>query len=164
MAACAIALAASCAHQSGPPPTCCAAPGYTRTQVESVLGKPAPPQTSRWHPFPSPPPDAPIYTTEHGYLTVSYAGSAGLATHLSLDFYEGKAPDDAFNIVAAYLPRDAIDSKGRVVGPKAVIRVYTSALLEKALPVSRGVIYVECTGAQPSMLCERADIVTVGKP
>ena len=151
-------------HQTaGPPPACCAAPGYSRAQVESVLGKPAPPASSKWHPFPSPPPNAPIYTTEHGYLTVTYAGPTGLATRFSLDFYEGKAPDDAFRIAGAYAPPDAADTGSRAVGARASIRVYKSARLAKALPASHGMLYLECTGPQPAMLCEKLD-VALGSP
>lgn len=146
------------------PAACCAAPGYSRAQVEAVLGKPSPPEpSSKFHPFPSPPPDAPIYTTEHGYLTVHYAGVNGLATRFSMDFFEGKAPDDAFSITSAYLPGDAVDLKAEVVGRKANIRAYRSAKLAKALPASHGMLYVECKGPEPATLCYTTDVV-LGAP
>ena len=145
-------------------PACCAAPGYSRAQVEDVLGKPSPPEpSSKFHPFPSPPPDAPIYTTEHGYLTVHYAGVKGFATRFSLDFYEGKAPPDAFTIAAAFLPPDAVDLHADVVGKTANIHAYRSDTLAKALPASHGMLYVECKGPNPAMLCYTADIV-MGAP
>ena len=129
-----------------------------------MLGKPSPPEpSSKFHPYPSPPPDAPIYTTEHGYLTVHYAGVKGLATRFSLDFYEGKAPDDAFSIASAFLPTDAVDLHADVVGKNANIRAYRSARLAKTLPVTRGMLYVECKGPNPAMLCYTADIV-MGTP
>src|SRR5215472_9835044 len=124
------------------PAACCAAPGYSRAQVEAVLGPPSP--SSKFHPFPSPPPDAPIYTTEHGYLTVHYAGVKGLATRLSMDFYEGKAPSDAFSIMLVFLPDDAVDMKTDVIGKAANIHAYRSAKLAKGLPASHGMLYVEC--------------------
>jgi len=146
------------------PPACCAAPGYSRTQVEAVLGKPSPPEpSSKFHPFPSPPPDAPIYTTEHGYVTVHYAGVNGLATRFSMDFYEGKAPADAFTITSSYLPDDAVDLKTDVVGKTANIHVYRSAKLAKTLPASRGMLYVECKGPEPATLCYTTDVV-LGAP
>jgi len=164
---CTVAAAIACATAAcgvqNRPPACCAAPGYSREQVESVLGKPAPPQSSKWHPFPSPPPNAPIYTTEHGYLTVTYAGSKGPAKRFSLDLYEGKAPDDAFRIAGAYLPHDAIDTHAQVVGSKSNIRVYSSRELETSIPGSRGLLYIECTGANPARLCEEVD-VSPGSP
>ena len=145
------------------PPACCAAPGYSRTQVEAVLGEPSPPEpSSKFHPYPSPPPDAPIYTTEHGYLTVHYAGVKGLATRFSMDFYEGKAPDDAFSIVSAYLPDDAVlrwTGAGRVMN----IRAYRSERLAKALPASHGMLFIECKGPQPATLCYTTDVV-LGAP
>ena len=157
------AAALAACTQEARPPACCAAPGYSREQVESVLGKPAPPQSSKWHPFPSPPPNAPIYTTEHGYLTVIYSGSKGPAKRFSLDLYEGKAPDDAFHIAAAYLPHDAVDTHAQVVGKKSAIRVYTSVQLAREIPSSRGMLYLECTGANPALLCEEVD-VSLGSP
>ncbi|HLW37278.1 MAG TPA: hypothetical protein VKR99_02495, partial [Candidatus Eremiobacteraceae bacterium] len=136
---------------------------YSRPQVEAVLGRPVPPQSSRWHPFPSPPPDQPIYTTEHGYLTVTYAGRGGLATRFSLDFYEGKAPDDAFHFAASYLPPDAVDTGTRASGARAAIRVYKSERLARQLPASRGLLYLECTGPHPVLLCDKID-VALGSP
>ena len=161
----AVALIAACSKLvPSRPPACCAAPGYSRAQVESVLGPPSPPEpSSKFKPYPPPPPDAPIYTTEHGYVTVHYAGVKGLATKFSMDFYEGKAPSDAFSIVHALLPPDAIDTKADVVGRTANIRVYRSPRLAKALPASRGMLYVECVGPQPAMLCYTVDIV-LGAP
>jgi hypothetical protein len=159
----AAATITACAARNQAPVSCCAAPGYSRGQVESVLGKPAPPQSSRWHPFPSPPPNAPVYTTEHGYVNVTYAGPSGLATRFSLDFYEGKAPDEAFRIASMFLPEDATDTGTRVVGAKASIRLYRSAKLARTLPASRGMLYVECTGPQPALMCEKLDIV-LGSP
>ena len=126
-----------------------------------MLGKPSPPQSSKYHPLPSPPPNAPVYTTEHGYLTVTYAKAGAVAERFSLDFFEGKAPDDAFRIVSAYLPSDAVDKRS-VVGPKANVRAYSSAWLARALPASHGMLYVECTGAHPASLCEKADVVAEG--
>ena len=146
------------------PAACCAAPGYSRAQVEAVLGPPSPPEpSSKVHPFPSPPPDAPIYTTEHGYLTVHYTGVKGLATRLSMDFYEGKAPDDAFSIMSGFMPDDTVDLKADVVGKTANIRAYRSAKLAKALPASRGMLYVECKGPNPATLCDTTDVV-LGAP
>jgi len=146
------------------PIACCAAPGYSRAQVEAVLGKPSPPEpSSKFHPYASPPPDAPIYTTEHGYLTVHYAGVKGLATRFSMDFFEGKAPDVAFSITSAYLPDDAEDLKADVVGRAANIRAYRSAKLAKALPASHGMLYVECKGPDPASLCYTTDVV-LGAP
>jgi len=158
-----VVVLTACVRQPARPPACCAAPGFSRSQVESVLGRPAPPQSSRWHPYPSPPPNAPVYTTEHGYLTVTYAGSAGLATRISMDFYEGKAPADAFRIVSAYLPGDAIDTGSDVVGSTANIRVYRTPLLARELPASHGMLYLECKGPQPALLCNTMDIV-LGAP
>lgn len=129
-----------------------------------MLGKPAPPASSKWHPFPSPPPNAPIYTTEHGYLTVTYSGAKSLATRFSLDFYEGKAPAEALRIIGAFLPSDAVDTKASVVGSKAAIHVFTSKRLTAALPQSRGTLYVECSGPQPALLCDRMDVVATGAP
>ena len=159
----AVAAAACTSQPRNAPPPCCAAPGYSRAQVESVLGKPAPPQSSRWHPFPSPPPNAPIYTTEHGYLNVRYSSADGLATSFSLDFYEGKAPNDAFQIAATYLPADAVDSGSRVSGRRSSIRLYKSARLARTLPASGGLLYLECTGPQPALMCEKLDVV-LGSP
>ena len=105
----------------------------------------------------------PIDTTEHGYLTVHYAGVKGLATRLSMDFYEGKAPDDAFSIMSSFLPDDALDLKAAVVGKTANIRAYRSPKLARALPASRGMLYVECKGPQPSTLCDTNDVV-LGAP
>jgi len=153
----AAAVLAACVQQQRAP-ACCAAPGYSRQQVELVLGKPAPPQSSKWHPFPSPPPDAPIYTTEHGYLTVNYNGPSGSAKRFSLDFYEGKAPVDAFRIAGTFLPPDAVDTHAHVVGAKSNIEVFTSAQLATEVPATKGLLYVECTGANPSLLCEEIDI------
>jgi hypothetical protein len=157
-----IALAA-CASRPSTPPPCCAAPGFSRSQVETVLGAPAPPQSSRWHPFPSPPPNAPIYTTEHGYLTVQYAGTRGLATRFSLDLYEGKGQDDGFRIASAFLPPDAVDTGTRAVGGRKAIRVYTSRSLAARLPASHGLLYVECEGAHPNVACEQVEVV-LGSP
>lgn len=128
-----------------------------------MLGKPAPPQSSKWHPLPSPPPNAPIYTTEHGYLTVTYGGAKGPAKRFSLDLYEGKAPDDAFRIAGAFLPPDAVDTHAQVVGKKSAIRVFQSAQLAREIPATRGLLYLECTGANPSRTCEEVD-VAMGSP
>ncbi len=146
------------------PPACCAAIGYTRAQVESVLGRPSPPQGSRWHPFPSPPPDSPIYTTEHGYVTVTYARATHLATRFSTDFYEGKAPSEAFRIASAFLPSDAVDTKGSASGPHAAIRVFKSDTVAKRWPAGAGIIYVECLGPQPALLCYKEDVVVPNAP
>ena len=159
----AAAIFCACSVRPAKPPACCAAPGYGRAQVEAVLGQPAPPQSSRWHPFPSPPPNAPIYTTEHGYLTVTYAGEHGLATRFSLDFYEGKAPDVAFDIADQYLPPDAVDTGSRAVGVRKSIRVFESKQLAGALPASRGALYLECSGPNPAVMCEKIDVV-LGSP
>jgi hypothetical protein len=159
LAVCCTLLPVACARQTGvAPPACCATIGYPRASVESVLGKPAPPQSSKWHPFPSPPPNAPIYTTEHGYLTVTYSGPAHLAARFSMDFYEGKAPADGYRIIGAYLPSDAIDTKSEVLGSKSAVRVFTSTRIARAFPGSRGYLYVECKGPQPALLCDTADI------
>jgi hypothetical protein len=128
-----------------------------------VVGAPNPPQSSRWHPFPSPPPDAPIYTTEHGYLTVHYAGAHGLATRLSLDLYEGEAQDTGFEIAASMLPPDAVDTGARATGPRKSIRVYTSRSLASRLPASQGLLYAECEGANPAVACEQIEVV-LGSP
>ena len=157
------AATTACAREPAGPRGCCAVLGYSRASVESVLGKPAPPASSKWHPFPSPPPNSPIYTTEHGYLTVTYAAPSGLATRFSMDFYEGKSPNDALRIISAYLPTDAADTRGLVSGPRASVRIYRSAWVAKTLPQSQGLLFVECSGAQPARLCEKADIA-VGSP
>ena len=136
----------------------------TRTQVESVLGPPSPPQSSRWHPLPSPPPDSPIYTTEHGYVTVTYAHTTHAATRFSMDFYEGKAPSDALRIVSAYLPPDAVDMKSSASGPRVAIRVFKSAATAQRWPKGDGLIYVECSGPDPAILCYKEDVVAVGAP
>lgn len=128
-----------------------------------MLGKPVPPQSSRWHPLPSPPPNAPIYTTEHGYLTVTYGGMRGLATRFSLDFYEGKAPDVAYQIASAYLPQDATDTGARVAGARSAIRVFASKQLAQTLPATHGTLYLECTGPHPATMCEKID-VALGSP
>jgi hypothetical protein len=156
-------ISACSSERPVPPPNCCAAPGYSRSQVESVLGKPAPPQSSKWHPFPSPPPNAPVYTTEHGYVTVTYADKRGLATRVSIDFYEGKAPATAFQLAAAYLPPDAADTGARVSGARSSIRVYKSAQLGRNLPASNGLLYLECAGPNPAIMCQKLD-VALGSP
>jgi hypothetical protein len=80
----------ACAPKVQAPP-CCATLGYNRIQVESVLGSPTPPQPSKYHALPSPPPGASIYTTEHGYLTVTYFDmTTADEQHFSKKFYEGK--------------------------------------------------------------------------
>ena len=147
--------ASGCMKNAPPaqPPACCAAPGYSRAQVESVVGRPAPPEASKFNPYPSPPPDGQIYPTEHGYLTVTYASAEGLATHLTLDYYEGKPPDEAFKDAATFLPPDARDTGTRVTGKRESIRVFQSAGLERQLPASRGLIYLECVGTDPSVMC-----------
>jgi len=158
-------IAASCTKLvPSKPAACCAAPGYSRAQIEAVLGKPSPPEpSSKFHPYPSPPPDAPIYTTEHGYVTVHYAGVNGLATRFSMDYYEGKPPGYAFSIISAFLPDDAVDLKTDVVGKTANIRAYRSAKLAKALPASHGMLYLECKGPQPATSCYTTDVV-LGAP
>jgi hypothetical protein len=161
----AILFAAGCGGHAPPsaPPTCCAAPGYSRALVESVVGRPAPPESSKFNPYPSPPKNGQIYPTEHGFLTVTYSAPQGVADHLTLDFYEGKAPDDAFSFASAFVPPDARDTGTRVSGKRESIRVYQSATLSKRLPASRGMIYLECSGADPTRLCMTVDIA-VGAP
>jgi hypothetical protein len=147
---------ASCAQKSLPP--CCATLGYNRTQVESVLGKPSPPQTSSYHPLPSPPPGASIYTTEHGYLTVTYFGmTPAVAQHISLDFFEGKDPATGFALAAPYLPSDAHDV-AHATGAKYQIRLFTSEELARTVPTSSGKIFVECAGPNPGRECDRMEI------
>jgi hypothetical protein len=140
------------------PAACCAALGYTRTQVESVLGSPSPPQSSKYHPQPSPPPGAAIYTTEHGYLTVTYDRKGrAIARSLSLDFYEGKDPATAYALIAPYLPPDAKDSGMQVVGSKAQDRIFKSVQLARMLR-SHGNIFVDCYSPNPVRECDRMDI------
>jgi hypothetical protein len=139
------------------PPSCCAAVGYTRAQVESVLGKPSPPKSSRWQPMPSPGPNAAVYTTEHGYLTVRYTRAAGDATHLSLDFYEGKAPADAFRLASAYLPPDAV-MLGDAQGKAGSARLYRSKRVAAHIPASQGFIEIVCAGPNPALLCNAVQI------
>ena len=157
-------MAAGCTARppQGPPP-CCAAPGYSRAQVESVVGRPAPPETTKFNPYPSPPPNGQIYPTQHGYLTVTYSAAQGQATHLTLDFYEGKAPDDAFAMASAFLPPDAKDTGARVMGRRGSIRVFTSASLGQRWPASHGLLYLECSGGQPQSMCLTVD-VALGSP
>ncbi|HEY7981424.1 MAG TPA: hypothetical protein VID19_08045 [Candidatus Eremiobacteraceae bacterium] len=151
------AAVASCVPKTQPPP-CCATLGYNRIQVESVLGKPSPPQTSRYHPLPSPPPGAAIYTTEHGYLTVTYFGmTPAVAQHISLDFFEGKDPTSGFALAAIYLPSDAHDV-AHATGAKYQIRLFTSTELSRTVPASGGKIYVECAGPNPSRECDTMEI------
>jgi hypothetical protein len=147
----------SCAAKTEAP--CCATLGYNRTEVESVLGKPSPPQpSSKYHALPSPPPGAAIYTTEHGYLTVTYFGmTPAVAQHLSMDFYEGKDPASGFAFAAAYLPSDAKDI-AHAVGAKYQIRLFKSDELARTLPASRGNIFVECAGPNPSRECDTMEI------
>jgi hypothetical protein len=150
------AALASCAQKS--PPACCATLGYNRLQVESVLGKPSPPQTSSYHPLPSPPPGASIYTTEHGYLTVTYFGmTPAVAQHISFDFFEGKDPVTGFALAAPYLPSDARDV-AHATGARYQIRLFTSAELARTVPTSGGKIYVECAGPNPSRECDSMEI------
>jgi hypothetical protein len=147
----------ACTPKTQAPP-CCATLGFNRTQVESVLGSPSPPQPSKYHALPSPPPGAFIYTTEHGYLTVTYFGmTPAVAQHLSMDFYEGKDPATGFSIAAAYLPADAKDI-AHAVGAKYQIRLFTSAQLARTLPTSGGKIFVECAGPNPSRECDTMEI------
>lgn len=96
-------------------------------------------------------------------MTVTYSGPVGLATRISMDFYEGKAPSDAFRLMGAYLPDDAIDTGSGVVGKTANIRVYRSERLARSLPATHGMLYVECKGPQPSLLCNTTDII-LGAP
>ena len=148
---------ASCAPKTQPP-TCCATLGYNRTQVESVLGSPSPPQPSKYHALASPPPGASIYTTEHGYLTVTYFGmTPAVAQHISLDFYEGKDPTSGFALAAVYLPSDARDV-AHAVGAKYQIRLFKSDELARTLPTSGGKIFVECAGPNPSRECDTMEI------
>ena len=157
LAAVAVALI-SCAPKAAAPPPCCATLGYNRTEVESVLGKPSPPQSSKYHALPSPPPGASIYTTEHAYLTVTYFGmTPAVAQHFSLDFFEGKDPASGFKFAAAYLPFDAKDI-ANAVGEKYQIRLYKSDQLERTLPSSGGKIFVECAGPNPSRECDAMEI------
>jgi hypothetical protein len=138
-----VALGA-CASKA--PPACCATVGYTRTQVESVLGAPSPPQGSKYHPLPSPPPGTAIYTTEHGYLTVTYDRKpSAIARSLSLDFYEGKDPATAYALITPYLPPDAKDSGMQVVGSKYQDRIYKA---------SSGFVFVDCYSPNPGRECD----------
>jgi hypothetical protein len=151
------AALASCAQKKAQP-SCCATLGYNRIQVESVLGKPSPPQTSKYHPLPSPPPGASIYTTEHGYLTVTYFGmTPAVAQHISLDFFEGKDPAAGFALAATYLPTDAHDV-AHAIGAKYQIRLFTSEELSRTVPTSGGKIYVECAGPHPGRECDAMEI------
>jgi hypothetical protein len=146
----------ACASKA--PPTCCATLGYTRTQVESVLGSPSPPQGSKYHPPPSPPPGAAIYTTEHGYLTVTYDRKGpAIARSLSLDFYEGKDPATAYALIAPYLPPDAKDSGMQVVGSKSQDRIFKSVELTQRIR-GHGMIFVDCYSPNPSRECDRMEI------
>jgi hypothetical protein len=146
----------SCAQKA--PPPCCATLGYNRIQVESVLGKPSPPQTSKYHPLPSLPPGASMYTTEHGYLTVTYFGmTPAVAQHISVDFFEGKDPTSGFALASIYLPSDAHDV-AHATGAKYQIRLFTSGELARTVPTSGGKIYVECAGPHPSRECDRMEI------
>ncbi len=139
---------AACASKA--PPACCATLGYTRTQVEMVLGSPSPPQSSKYHPLPSPPPGAAIYTTEHGYLTVTYDRKApAIARSLSLDFYEGKDPATAYALITPYLPPDAKDSGMKVIGSKYQDRIYKG---------SHGLVLVDCYSPNPARECDRMEI------
>ena len=95
---------------------------------------------------------------------MTYAHDTQVATRFSTDFYEGKAPADAFVIAAGYLPKDAVDTKSSASGQKVAIRVFKSASIAKRWPKGDGLIYVECQGPQPSMLCYKEDIVAVGVP
>ena len=148
----------SCAPKPASEPPCCATLGYNRTEVESVLGKPSPPQPSKYHALASPPPGASIYTTEHGYLTVTYFGmTPAVAQHMSLDFYEGKDPKSGFAIAAPYLPSDATDV-AHAVGAKYQIRLFVSDQLARTLPASGGKIFVECAGPNPNRECDRMEI------
>jgi hypothetical protein len=148
----------ACAPKAQAPPPCCATLGYNRIQVESVLGSPTPPQPSKYHALPSPPPGASIYTTEHGYLTVTYFGmTPAVAQHFSMDFYEGKDPATGFSIASAYLPDDAKDV-AHAVGAKYQIRLFTSAQLARTLPASEGKIFVECGGPHPIHECDTMEI------
>jgi len=134
-----------------------------RRQVESVVGRPAPPESTKFNPYPSPPPNGQIYPTEHGYLTVTYSSPQGTATHMTLDFYEGKAPDDAFTEALAFAPGDSSDTGARVAGKRSSIRVFKSAMLAARLPATRGLIYLECSGPDPASLCLTVDIA-IGSP
>jgi len=158
----AVAIGA-CASKA--PPACCATLGYTRAQVEAVLGSPSPPQSSKYHPLPSPPPGTAIYTTEHGYLTVKYDRKPpAIARSLSLDFYEGKDPATAYALIAPYLPPDAADAGDKVVGSKYQERAFTSAELGRAVPDSKGMIFVECASPNPARECDRMDIAARTNP
>ena len=139
-----------CACASKSPAACCATLGYTRTQVESVLGAPSPPQGSKYHPLPSPPPGTAIYTTEHGYLSVTYDRKPpAFARSLSLDFYEGKDPSAAYALIAPYLPPDAKDSGMQVLGSKSQDRIYKG---------SHGFVFVNCYSPNPARECDRMEI------
>ena len=159
----AILLESCASHGAAPAAPCCAAPGFSRVQIEAVLGAPGVADTAQWKKPPSPPPDAPIYTTEDGWLTVHYAGRNGLAMRLSLELFEPKTPDETFEIASRYLPRDADDTGSRVTGPTRSIRVYRSASLAAKLAASHGLLYVECSGPQPARYCSTVD-VALGSP
>jgi hypothetical protein len=131
--------------------------------VEAVVGPPAPPESTRFNPYPSPPPDAQIYDTQHGYLTVTYSSPRGLAIHLELDLLEGKSPDDAFAIGSSFLPADAVDTGARVAGKRETIRVFKSASIARRLPPSHGMLFVECSGVDPARMCETLQIA-LGSP
>lgn len=147
-AMCAAACVAACSAKA--PPSCCATIGYSRAQVEAVIGAPSPPQGSKYHPMPSPPPGSAVYTTEHGYLTVTYAKPAPHAARsISLDFYEGKDPATAYALIAAYLPSDAKDTGMRVIGSRSQDRVFKGA---------RGYVFVQCFSSHPERECDRMEI------
>lgn len=96
-------------------------------------------------------------------MTVTYAGARGLATRFSIDFYEGKATDAAFQLAGAYLPPDAADTGTRASGARSSIRLYKSKLLERKLPASGGLLYLECAGPNPAIMCQKLD-VALGSP
>jgi hypothetical protein len=160
-----IVLAPACAaHAPAPSPApCCAAPGYSRAQVEAVLGPPGAPESTKFNPYPSPPPNGQIYTTEHGYLTVTYSSAHGLATRMELDFLEGKAPADAFAIGTSFLPPDTTDTGIRVQGKRESIRLYRSATIARRLPSTHGDVYAECGGVNPAVMCEEL-VFSLGSP
>jgi hypothetical protein len=151
------AFVAGCAPKAVPP--CCATLGYNRTEVETVLGTPTPPQPSKYHPAAPLPAGAEIYTTEHGYLTVTYFGmTPAVAQHFTLDFFEGKNPGTGFAMADAYLPDDAQDTGAHATGTKFQIRLYTSRQVERTLPASGGRVFVECAGPNPTRECDRMEI------
>lgn len=158
-----LTLAAACAAHPTAPAPCCAAPGYSRAQVESVVGPPGAPETTKFNPYPSPPPNGQIYPTQHGYLTVTYSSAHGLATHMELDFLEGKAPADAFAIGMTFLPSDTTDTGVRVQGKRESIRLYRSATIARRLPSTRGDVYAECGGVNPAVMCEEL-VFSLGSP